>query len=142
MDKAYVREKKGGKSGLVASLLKGFLSAAATGAAAVLIFCAAAMKFDDPDKAAPIFGIAAMLIAAFVGGFSTARSHRERGLWCGALFGLVFILLIASISLALGHGISTSAFAVAAPTAVIVSALGGIGGVGGKKPRKRKKNKF
>ena len=143
MDKAYIREKKKcAKSGLAVSLAKGTLVALLCGAAAVLIFCAVAMKFDDPDKTSPIFGVAAMLITAFAGGFATAKFHRERGLWCGALFGLIMVLIIALVSLITKQKITTSVFAILAPAAVVIAALGGIAGVGGKKPRRRKKNKF
>lgn len=143
MDKAYVRtkEKPCGNS-LPVSILKGLLASLIVAVAALLIFSAVAMKFDEPDKIAPIFGVAALMISAFVGGFVTARMHGARGLSSGAIFGLSLVLVIAVAALIAGAKISTAMFAVSAPVAVLVAMLGGIVGVGGKKkPKKRRATK-
>lgn len=143
MDKAYVRtkEKACGKN-LAASVLIGMLAALIAAAAALLIFSAAAMKFDEPDKVSPIFGVAALLISAFVGGFAASRAHGERGLSSGALVGLAIVLLIAVASLIAGTKISTAMFCISAPVAVLTAALGGIIGAGRKKKTAKRKMKF
>ena len=143
MDDAYVRKnKKGGKKGLVASLLKGLVFSIIFGAAVLFVFCAVAMKFDDPDKVSPICGVAAMLLTAFFGGLVTAKSHCERGFSSGLLFGVLMVLILAVISLLSGAKISTAAFSILAPVAVLAAALGGVIGTSGKKPRKKKRREF
>jgi len=140
MDKAYVRKKeKTCGNSLVISILKGLLAALIAAAAALLIFSAVAMKFDEPDKVAPIFGASAMLISAFVGGFVTARMHGARGLSSGAIFGLSLVLIIAVAALIAGAKISTMMFAISAPVAVLTAALGGVAGAGGKKKQRRRR---
>lgn len=144
MDKAYVRtkEKACGKN-LAASVLIGMLAALIAAAAALLIFSAAAMKFDDPDKVSSVFGVAALLISALVGGFAAARAHGDHGLSTGALVGLAIVLLVAVASLIAGTKISTLMFGITAPVAVLTAALGGVAGAGKKsKPKKKKKRKF
>lgn len=140
MDKTYVRKKeKACGNSLPVSILKGLLASLIAAAVSLLIFSAAAMKFDEPDKIAPIFGVAAMLISAFVGGFVTARVHGARGLSSGAVFGLSLVLVIAVAALIAGAKISTAMFAVSAPVAVLIAMLGGIAGVGGKKKSKKRR---
>lgn len=143
MDKAYVRtkEKKCGKP-LVISILSGLLASLIAAAAALLIFSAAAMRFDEPDKVSPAFGVAALLISAFAGGFVTARAHGERGLSSGALCGLILILIVAVASLVAGTKISMVMFGITAPVAVLTAALGGVAGAGGGKKTKKKKKTF
>ena len=143
MDKAYLRKKeKPCGSSLIISILKGLLAALIAAAAALLIFSAVAMKFDEPDRIAPVFGVAALLVSALVGGIVTSRAHGERGLSSGAIFGLSLVLIIAVAALIAGAKISTVMFAISAPVAVLTSALGGIIGVGGKKkPRRRRATK-
>ena len=132
---------KSNKSGLVSAILKGVLSALIFGAVTVLALCAVAMKFPDPDKVSPVFGVMAMLITAFFGGYVTSRFHGEKGLSTGALFGLIMILLIAVSSLIAGEKIATSVFSILAPVAILVAGLGGIVGVGERAPKKKKKKR-
>lgn len=143
MDKAYVRtkEKACGKN-LAASVLIGMLASLIAAVAALLIFSAAAMKFDEPDKVSPAFGVAALLISALVGGFTAARAHGKRGLSTGALVGLAIVLLIAVASLIAGTKISTAVFGITAPVAVLTAALGGVAGAGGRKKAKKRKIKY
>jgi len=143
MDNAYIRQnKKNGKNGLAASLLKGVIFSIIFGAALLFLFCAVAMKFDDPDKVSPICGVAAMLLTSLFGGLMTAKFHGQRGLSSGALFGLIMVLIVAVISLASSAKIATSVFSVLAPVAVLTAALGGVIGAGEKKPKKKRKKNF
>ena len=142
MDKAYVRENtRKGKNNLIVSVLKGLLISAAIAVCAVFLFAAVAMKFDDPIKTTPIFGVCAMMTASFFGGLFSAKFYGERGAGVGALFGVIYILVVALISLVLRAEITTTAFAVLAPIAVLVSVLGGIVGAKGKKSKNKKKRK-
>ena len=142
MNNAYIRKNKNGeKSNLAVSVLKGLLCALIFAAVTMLVLCAAAMRFDDPDKVSPIFGVAAMLLTALFGGLMTAKFHGQRGLSSGALFGLGMVLILALISLVCGAKITTAVFSILAPVAVLTAALGGVIGAGEKKPKKKRKRK-
>lgn len=143
MDKAYVRQgKTKGKSNLILSVAKGLLISAVIACAAVFIGCAAAMKFDDPIKSAPIFGVGAMMLGSFFGGFFSAKFYGERGAATGVLFGAIYVLIVAVASLIFGARVTTAAFAIIAPTAVLVALLGGIAGTKGSGAKKKKRKSF
>ncbi|MBQ0125816.1 MAG: TIGR04086 family membrane protein [Clostridiales bacterium] len=146
MEATYIRQRKseGAKSGKKSALavIKGLAFSVILGVLLVFLFCAAAMKFPDPDKIAPA-GVLAMLLAAFFGGLFAARKAGDKGFSTGALTGFLFVLLIALAALILKFQIKTSMFALTAPAAILASALGGAAGIGkGKKPKSKKRKKF
>ena len=141
MDKAYVREGKKKSGNMIVSILKGLLVSAAVSCATIFLFCAVAMKFDDPIKTAPIFGSAAMLLASFFGGLFSAKFNGGHGAATGALFGVFYVLAVALVSLICGARITTAAFAVLAPAAVLIAVLGGAARVGKKSAGKKRKKR-
>ena len=142
MNKTYLREKQKTGGGLAVAILKGTGVALICAAAVVTIFCIVALRFDDPGKTAPIFGVAAMLITAFCGGFASAKAHGGRGVLCGAVFGVLFALILAVAAIVAGASLKTAAFLILSPAAVLISALGGVAGAAERKPKKKKRKKY
>jgi len=139
MNKVLVRKKSKSKNGAAASVAKGIFTAALCSLALIFASCAIALKFPEPNKLSPIFGVGSMLLSSLLGGFVSAKSHRKNGLITGLITGLIFVLLISIAAFISKSAIHTTMFLCCGITAVILSSLGGIIGVGEKKRKKQRR---
>lgn len=139
MDKAYIRKKKQKRS-LPSAVLSGVTAAIICGTLIIIIFTFLSLKFEDPISVAPIFGVSALMLSALAGGYVGARSICEKGFLTGAITGLIFILVIAIVSLFSRSVIKTPMFSILAPIAVIISSLGGAIGAGKRKTKRKHKD--
>ena len=141
MNKVLIRKKSKSKNGATVSVAKGIFTAALCSLVLILASCAIALRFPDPNKLSPFFGVGSMLVSSLFGGFASAKSHRKNGLIMGMVTGLIFVLLISIASLLSKSAIHTTMFLCCGIIAVILSSLGGIIGVSEKK-RKRTRRGF
>ncbi len=109
----------------------------------LMLSCVPMLSLEDPNRFAPVFGLAALFISAIVGGYLSARTHRKSGLACGALSALLLISVLVLLAFALELKIRTSLFIICAPSLVVCSAIAGICGVGSESsPKPKHKIKF
>ena len=95
----------------------------------------------DPVAVVPVFAFFAVYVAAFVGGYASAKKNGGTGAICGAVCGvvLVFLSLILSLFFKESYSSGYGAFLTLALRclAVLVSVLGGLFGDRRKTKRKR-----
>lgn len=128
---------------LVKSCLFGVLGAVIMSALLLLVFNYICYTNDDPDKYLGVLGVTALLMAAFSGGFISAKLNRESGLVCGLITGAIFVLLVVLLSFSLqteGNGMTTKSYLIFALVPVL-SAVAGLLGLPSKKKRKKKTGK-
>ncbi|MBQ0010564.1 MAG: TIGR04086 family membrane protein [Ruminococcus sp.] len=130
--------KSGG--GTFIPLLKALLICALAGAILLSGFCLLALRFDDPEKVAPIFSFATLAILSFLGGRISACLRGENGALCGLLFGLLMAAVMIALAFAMSLAIDPLTYASAAAGAVGMAVLGGRGAEK-KKPGKRRRKK-
>lgn len=132
-------------AGLIPCALGGLIASAAVslGIAAVCAF--AALSMPDPGKYTGTFAVASLFIAAFAGGFASAKKKGGATLLCGVLSAAFLLALISVFSLIFSVKINISFFALRALGVLLCSVLGanvGVGaGTGGKKKRKKSRNR-
>ncbi len=100
------------------------------------------LRLEDPDRFTPIFALISLFLTALAGGYTAARIHRENGLLCGALSGILLIGILILLVFAFSLSVRLTLFLTCAPAIVISSAAAGICGVSAgkeKKPKHRKK---
>lgn len=122
MRKSNVHAKE---NGIFLSVMKAFAVSAIAGCALICLFCFIAMKFDDPEKIAPVFAYAALAAAAFSGGFIAAKQNGEKGALCGLICGIVIAAAMILSCFAFGLSVSPAHYAVAAAAGILISVLGG-----------------
>ena len=141
MNKVLIRKKSKNKNGAAVSVAKGIFAAVICSLILIFASCAIALRFPDPNKLSPIFGVGSMLVSSLLGGFTSAKSHRKNGLIMGVVTGLIFVLLISIAALISKSAVHTTMFLCCGIIGVILSSLGGIIGVSEKK-RKRTRRGF
>ncbi len=123
------------------SVLIGTLIALAVGLLLLVIFTVIGLKLEDPEKFAPILALFSLFLTAVLGGYLSARTHKESGLFCGAASGILLIGILVLLVFACSFSIQLSLFAISAPAVIVLSALSGIGGVNGGRKKKPKRKK-
>ncbi|MGI6066140.1 MAG: TIGR04086 family membrane protein [Bacillota bacterium] len=73
------------------------------------------------------FGVVAVTLALFCGGYGAGRSAETKGLYHGLLVGLLFLVLMAVTSA--GAGVSWSSFMLKSAYSLLAAVIGGISGV-------------
>lgn len=128
------------ENGTFLSLMKALLICTAAGAVLLSLFCLLALRFDDPEKVAPVFSFVTLAFLSFLGGRISAHLRGESGALCGLLFGLLMAAAMIALSFALGRAVDPLTYVIAAAGAVGMATLGGRGAEK-KKPGKRRRKK-
>jgi putative membrane protein (TIGR04086 family) len=124
------------------SVFLGTLISLAIGIALLLIACFTGLSMEDPDRLIPIFSLISLFITALLGGYLSARAHRENGLFCGALSGILLIGILVLFVFALSLSIRVSLFLICGPAVIISAAVAGVCGVSAdtdKKPKHKRR---
>ncbi len=124
------------------SVFLGTLFALLIGFLLLILSCFAGLSMEDPDQFTPIFSLVSLFITALSSGYIAARTHRENGLFCGALSGIFLIGILVLLVFAFSLSIKISLFFICAPAIIVSAALAGVCGVSagtGKKTKHKKK---
>jgi putative membrane protein (TIGR04086 family) len=125
--------------------LCGLIASVATALFAASLFALAALAAPDPSKYASVLAPAALFLAAFAGGFASARKRGGATILCGALAALLLLALASLLALCLSLKMNVSFFLLRALGALICAVLGANLGVGslscGKRKNKKRKNR-
>lgn len=139
MQKSNVHSQK---SGMLLPLIKALGAAVLAGAVLLGIFCFVSLRFDDPEKVAPVFSYLTLAVVAFAGGYMASRLYGENGTVCGLVFGILLVAVMILLCFALTLSVSPLAYAISATASIGLAMLGGRSAVRTpsrrKKPRKRK----
>lgn len=124
------------------SVFLGTLVSLAIGLILLVISCFAGLSMENPDQFTPIFALVSLFATALFGGYLSARAHRENGLFCGALSGILLVGILVLLVFAFSFSIKISLFLICAPAVIVCSAVAGVCGVNSgmnKKPKHKKK---
>ena len=139
MQKSNVHSQK---SGMLLPLIKALGAAVSAGAVLLGIFCFVSLRFDDPEKVAPVFSYLTLAVVALAGGSLASRLYRENGTVCGLVFGILPVAVMILLCFALTLSVSPLAYAISATASIGLAMLGGRSAARTpsrrKKPRKRK----
>lgn len=123
------------------SMLKALLAALITAAVLVFILAFAAYKSADPRKLLGVFGIIALFVSAFAGGFTAKRE--TAGVAGSIIFAVLYILVCLAVSLIMGNKPAALNLLISYLGLMGSALIGGICAGGGKrkKPKSLKKYK-
>jgi putative membrane protein (TIGR04086 family) len=137
------RTQSGKEKSFFVSVFLGTLISLIIGILLLVVSCFAGLSTEDPERLAPIFALVSLFITALLGGYIAARTHKENGLFCGALSGILLIGILVLLVFAFSLSIRISLFGICAPAIIVSSAVAGVCGVSaGKKPKNIHKKKF
>jgi len=125
--------------------LKGLAAAFLSAAVLLLLFSFALARSSDPMKLLTLFAYAAMLVSAFIGGYTAVRFNGSDGLLCGALTGGLYAVLLVLVSIFIPSEGGCGALCVLGMMLLVIafSAVGGILGLPKQaSPEKRRKILF
>ena len=109
---------------IVRSTIKALLASIIAAAVLIFLFGAIAAKNADPAGLTPIFGMAALIISALVGGISAGRSHR--GIIAPIVFAAVYLLLVFGLSIPFGQSRNATATLLCYLGSLVSGILGGM----------------
>ena len=125
--------------GLLGAALRGLAVAFAVALAVTIACTLAALAMPAPGKYTGVYAVAALFIAAFAGGFCTARRRGGATLLCGAMTALFFLAPLSLLALIFSVKMNISVFALRALGVLVCSVLGANVGVGATRGNKKKK---
>ena len=132
-------------AGLIPCVLRGLTASAAVSLCIASVCAFAALSMPDPGKYTGTFAAAALFVAAFAGGFASAKKKGGATLLCGALSAAFLLAVISLLALIFSVKMNISFFALRALGVLLCSVLGanvGVGaGTGGKRKRKKSRNR-
>ncbi len=100
MNSNNMRNKSAEKNGFLWAACRGSIIGALTSFVAVLVLSGAALLMEDPKKLITAFAYGALLVGAFVGGFSSAKLDKDRSAVSAFMGGVGYVLLLWLVSLA------------------------------------------
>ncbi len=131
---------KTGKSFFV-SVFLGTLIALAIGLGLLIVSSFAGLSLEDPEPFLPIISLVSLFVSSLFGGYLSARIHKESGLVCGALSGILLIGILVLLTFSCSFSIKLSLFMICAPAILVVASIAGVCGVNGGKEKKTKRKK-
>jgi len=126
---------------LIKNILKGVAVSVFVSAMFLFLFAFVCTKQADPKALTGVFGKTALVLGSIAGGFVSARLYKHSGVICGICCGLVFSVILITLSLLLGNLESDSSnikwlLLLIVP---VVSAVGGFLGVPSGKVKRRRR---
>lgn len=138
-------QNSGSKASLIGSSVFGAAVSAITLTVIILVSAVLCLAFDDPHRFVGPLCLFALYTAAFMGGFSAVKRNGGGALLCGALSGVMFMLLVWAVFAVLDavwkNGSSGILQFVLKLSLIPVSVIGAVSGLSfGKNKHKRPKN--
>ncbi len=141
MDTAHRTARLAGKrrGGLLRSVAFGFFMTLLSGTLLLLLCAFLLMQTNDPGKNASLFGLLALSLASFIGGFAGGRRNKCQGALAGLLVGLFLLALFFLVSLFLkGEPTGLLNAVITRATLVLFAVFGGLFGASRASRRRRR----